>query len=54
MRIGQKVALGGMIVSAGLAVTKIVVGLMAGSTSVVADGLESAGDVFAMPKSSGK
>ncbi len=47
MRIGQKVALGGMIVSAGLAVTKIVVGLMAGSTSVVADGLESAGDVFA-------
>ena len=46
MRIGQKVALGGMIVSSGLAVTKIVVGLMAGSTSVVADGLESAGDVF--------
>lgn len=47
MRIGQKVALGGMIVSGGLAVTKIVVGMMAGSTSVVADGLESAGDVFA-------
>ncbi|SRR5579864_5326819 len=47
MRIGQKVALAGMIVSSGLAVVKIVTGLMAGSTSVVADGLESAGDVFA-------
>jgi cation diffusion facilitator family transporter len=47
MRIGQKVALGGMIVSAGLAVLKIVTGVMAGSTSLVADGLESAGDVLA-------
>jgi cation diffusion facilitator family transporter len=47
MRIGQKVALAGMIVSGTLAVVKIVTGLMAGSTSVVADGLESAGDVFA-------
>ena len=47
MRIGQKVALGGMIVSCVLAVAKIVTGLMAGSTSVVADGLESVGDVFA-------
>src|ERR1051326_9525517 len=47
MRIGQKVALGGMIVSAGLAVIKIVTGMMAASTSVVADGLESAGDVLA-------
>jgi len=47
MRIGQKVALGGMIVSAALAVLKIVTGAMAGSTSVVADGLESAGDVLA-------
>ena len=47
MRIGQKVALAGMIVSSGLAVVKIVTGLMANSTSVVADGLESAGDVFA-------
>ena len=46
MRIGQRVALGGMIVSGGLAVVKIVTGLMAASTSVVADGLESAGDVF--------
>jgi len=47
MRIGQKVALGGMIVSSGLAVAKIITGLMAGSISVVADGLESAGDVLA-------
>lgn len=47
MQIGQKVALAGMIVSSGLAVVKIVTGLMAGSTSVVADGLESAGDVLA-------
>jgi len=35
-----------MIVSGALAATKIIVGL-AGSTSVVADGLESAGDVVA-------
>ena len=47
MRIGQKVALVSMIVSAALAVLKIVTGVMAGSTSVVADGLESAGDVLA-------
>lgn len=36
-----------MIVSGALAATKIIVGLLAGSTSVVADGLESAGDVVA-------
>src|SRR5215831_20547521 len=47
MRVGQKVALAGMVVSGGLAVLKIITGLMAGSTSVVADGLESAGDVLA-------
>jgi cation diffusion facilitator family transporter len=47
MRIGQKVALAGMIVSGSLAIVKIVTGLMAGSTSVVADGLESVGDVLA-------
>lgn len=34
-------------VSGGLAIAKIVVGLLAGSTAVVADGVESAGDVFA-------
>src|SRR5437870_2869635 len=47
MRIGQKIALGGMIVSALLAIVKIITGLMASSTSLVADGLESAGDVLA-------
>ncbi len=47
MRIGQKVALAGIVVSLALAVLKIVTGLMAGSTSVVADGLESGGDVLA-------
>jgi cation diffusion facilitator family transporter len=47
MQIGQKVALASMIVSGVLAVVKIVTGLVAGSTSVFADGLESAGDVFA-------
>jgi cation diffusion facilitator family transporter len=47
MRIGQKVAVASMVVSGTLAIVKIVTGLMAGSTSVVADGLESAGDVFA-------
>jgi len=36
-----------VLVSAGLACTKVLVGWMAGSTSVVADGLESAGDVVA-------
>ena len=47
MRLGQKIALVSMIVSAVLAVLKIVTGVMASSTSVVADGLESAGDVLA-------
>jgi len=46
MRVGQKVALAGIVVSSGLAVVKIVTGLIAGSTAVVADGLESAGDVL--------
>ena len=47
VHLGQRVAVIGMIASGGLAVLKIVVGLLAGSTSVVADGLESAGDVLA-------
>jgi cation diffusion facilitator family transporter len=34
-------------ISGALAVTKLIVGWMAGSTSVVADGIESAGDVLA-------
>lgn len=47
MRLGQRVAILGMVVSGALAVVKILTGLMAHSTSVVADGIESAGDVFA-------
>lgn len=47
MQIGQRVALAGMLVSGGLAVIKISAGLAGHSTATVADGLESAGDVFA-------
>ena len=47
MQIGKRVALISILVSALLAVGKIVVGWFAGSTSVVADGVESAGDVIA-------
>jgi len=47
MQIGQRVAIAGMIVSGALAAIKITAGLMGHSTAVVADGLESAGDVFA-------
>ena len=44
---GKRVSIVSMGVSGGLAVAKLVVGLLAGSTSVVADGVESAGDVLA-------
>ena len=47
MQSGQRVALGGMIASGLLAILKITIGLVGHSTSVVADGLESASDVFA-------
>jgi cation diffusion facilitator family transporter len=47
MQTGQRVAALGMAVSAVLAVVKIVAGLHGHSTAVVADGLESASDVFA-------
>ena len=47
MQIGQRVALAGIIVSGALSAIKITAGLMGNSTAVVADGLESAGDVFA-------
>jgi len=46
MQIGQRVALGGMIVSGALAAIKITAGLMGHSSAVVADGMESAADVF--------
>ncbi len=45
--IGKRIALISICVSATLAVGKIIIGLIAGSTSVVADGVESAGDVVA-------
>jgi len=47
MQTGQRVALAGMIVSGTLALVKIVAGMAGHSTAVVADGLESASDVFA-------
>ncbi|HWR35265.1 MAG TPA: cation diffusion facilitator family transporter [Clostridia bacterium] len=46
-KIGKRVALVSIAVSATLALTKIIVGLLANSTAVVADGVESAGDVVA-------
>lgn len=46
-RTGKRVALASVTVSAFLAILKIVVGLIGNSTAVVADGLESAGDVVA-------
>jgi len=47
MQTGQRVAIAGMIVSGTLALVKIFIGLAGHSTAVVADGLESGGDVFA-------
>jgi cation diffusion facilitator family transporter len=47
MRNGQRVAALGMAISGTLAIIKIVAGLLGHSTSVVADGFESAGDVVA-------
>lgn len=45
--IGKRISLISMGASGSLALVKLVVGLMAGSTAVVADGFESAGDVVA-------
>ena len=47
MHIGQRVAIAGMVVSGSLAIVKVIAGVSGHSTAVVADGLESAGDVFA-------
>ncbi len=47
MQIGPRIALIGMLVSGGLAILKIITGHMANSTSVLADGFESAADVLA-------
>jgi len=46
MQTGQRIAATGMAVSAALALVKIFAGLAGHSTAVVADGMESAGDVF--------
>lgn len=45
--LGRRLAFVGIVVSASLAILNIVVGLWAGSTSVVAAGVEFAGDVLA-------
>ncbi len=47
LRQGRLIALVSVVASAVLAVTKILIGWMAGSTAVVADGFESASDVVA-------
>jgi cation diffusion facilitator family transporter len=47
MHTGQRVAAVGMLVSGVLAVVKVFAGITGHSTAVLADGLESAGDVFA-------
>ncbi len=46
-RLGQRLAITGLIVSAGLAFIKLTGGIFTGSTSLSADGLESASDVLA-------
>jgi len=46
MSVGQRIAAVGMAVTAALAMLKLAVGIMGHSTAVVADGLESASDVF--------
>jgi cation diffusion facilitator family transporter len=47
MKTGQRVAATSMLVSGTLALVKLIAGIRGHSTSVVADGLESASDVFA-------
>lgn len=44
---GRRIAITSMLISAGLAAAKITIGLHAGSTATVSDGIESAGDVLA-------
>ena len=46
-KLARKVSLISIAVSGGLAVSKLVIGYLAGSNSVMADGVESAGDVVA-------
>lgn len=46
-RAGQRLAITGLVISAGLAFIKLTGGIFTGSTSLSADGLESASDVLA-------
>lgn len=46
MRTGQRLALLSMVASGALAIAKILIGLAGHSTAVIADGIESAGDVL--------
>lgn len=46
-RVSRRVAVTSMLLNGGLASAKIVIGLLAKSTAVVSDGIESAGDVLA-------
>ncbi|SPF53495.1 Cation diffusion facilitator family transporter [Candidatus Sulfopaludibacter sp. SbA4] len=46
MQAGQRIAAAGMAITGTLALVKILTGLAGHSTAVVADGMESAGDVF--------
>jgi len=46
MQAGQRIAAAGMAITGALALVKIFTGLAGHSTAVVADGVESAGDVF--------
>mgnify|MGYP000139974811 CR=1 FL=1 len=46
-QLARRIAITGMAVSGALAVVKITIGLAAGSAATVADGVESAADVFA-------
>jgi cation diffusion facilitator family transporter len=46
MQTGQRIAAAGMVISGALALAKISAGLAGHSTAVLADGLESTGDVF--------
>lgn len=45
-RLGQRLAIAGLIISAGLAFIKLTGGILSRSASLSADGMESAGDVF--------
>src|SRR5947209_1336509 len=45
-QIGRRIALFSIVVGLALSIAKVVVGLKAGSSAVVSDGVEAAGDVF--------